>query len=198
MMLINEGELIVKLKAGDVAIFEILYKEMQPRLYAFARKFTSDSDSARDMVQEVFIDLWDRIAELQINTSVKSYLFSMVHNKCLNLIRSQKVHHKYTSYTEIKLKESELFYFEANESVHSSIFMQDIQEILDKKIEELPEGCREVFKLSRLDGLENKQIAEKLELSVRTVENQIYRALKVLKESLSDYLMIITCFLFLR
>lgn len=190
MMLINEGEIIKKLKLGDIAIFEQLYKEMQPRLFAFARKFTSDSDSARDLVQEVFIDLWDRIADLQINSSVRSYLFSMVHNKCLNQIRSQKVHNKYTSYTEIKIKEAELFYFDANESVHSSIFMKDIQEILDKQISELPEGCREVFKMSRIEGLENKQIAEKLDLSVRTVENQIYRALKVLKESLSDYLVV--------
>lgn len=197
-MLTNEGEIIAKLKSGNIEVFEMLYKEMQPRLFAFARKFTNDPDSARDLVQEVFIDLWDKIADLQINSSVRAYLFSMVHNKCLNQIRSQKVHDKYASYTEIKLKESELFYFDANEAVHSSIFLKDIQQILDKGINQLPEGCREVFKMSRLEGLENKQIAEKLDLSVRTVENQIYRALRVLKESLSDYLMLFIAIFFIK
>jgi RNA polymerase sigma-70 factor, ECF subfamily len=179
------------IQKGDITSFELLYMELQPRLYAFSRKFIDNPEEARDVVQEVFSEFWERKKDLDIKTSLKSYLFSMLHNKCLNIIREQKTHKKYTSYTELKLKEVELSHYNAVFESHSSIYLTDINTLLEKGIQDLPENCREIFKLSRIKGLDNKQIAEQLNLSVRTVENQIYRALKSLKENLSDYLTVI-------
>jgi RNA polymerase sigma-70 factor (ECF subfamily) len=89
---------------------------------------------------------------------------------------------------DVKLKEAELLYFDQDMEVHKSIFFREIEEIYYSSLESLPESCREIFLLSRKEGLSNKEIAEKLDISVRTVENQIYRALKVLKTNLKDYL----------
>lgn len=188
-MKINQDiDLLVQIQKGNMEAFEKLYFNMQPRLFAFSRKFIDDPEIARDIVQEIFHEFWENRHTSRIQTSVKAYLFRSLHNKCLNFIRNQKVQEKYTSYVEVKLKEAELLYFDQDMGGYKSIFLQEIQDIFKKSMENLPESCREVFILSRMEGLTNKEIAEKLNISLRTVENQIYRALKTLKVNLKDYL----------
>jgi RNA polymerase sigma-70 factor, ECF subfamily len=193
--LFPDKELLTRIKKEDINAFEKLYFDMHPRLFAFSRKFIDDAELSKDIVQEVFFEFWEGRNVIDINTSLKSYLFRMIHNKCLNHIRSQKIHNRYTNYTEIKLKQAELLFYDEDPDAYESIFFKEIQKILDNSILELPESCREVFTLSRLNGLSNKEIAEKLNISVRTVENQVYRALKILKEKLKDYIPIIALFL---
>jgi RNA polymerase sigma-70 factor (ECF subfamily) len=187
----TEIEIFRSIQKGDITSFELLYMEMQPKMYAFSRKFIDNPEEARDVVQEVFSEFWERKTKLDIKSSLKSYLFSMLHNKCLNIIRDKKTHERYASYAELKIKEAELLHYNAAFESHSSIYLTDINTLLDKGIQDLPENCREIFILSRIKGLDNKQIADQLNLSIRTVENQIYRALKSLKENLADYLTII-------
>ncbi|HEX3006369.1 MAG TPA: RNA polymerase sigma-70 factor [Bacteroidales bacterium] len=189
MKLDQEDDLLLKIKEGDLIAFEELYFNMQPRLYAFSRKFIDDSEMSRDIIQEIFFEFWVNRKTLLINSSLNAYLFRTLHNKCLNHIRSQKVHERYSSYVDIKLKEAELLYFDQDQEGYKSIFLKEIQEIVNTSMQSLPESCREIFLMSRLEGLSNKEIAEKLHLSTRTVENQIYRALKILKVNLKDYLL---------
>ena len=181
-------DLLAKLKSGDLVAFEKFYIEFHPKLFAFSRKFIDDIETAKDILQEVFFDFWEKRNVVDIRTSVQSYLFRMLHNRCLNYIRDQKIHQKYVDYTEVKLKEAELAFFDNDSENHTSIFFLEMETILEKSIQSLPESCRQIFHLSRKDGLTNKDIADQLHISLRTVENQIYRALKIIREDMKDYL----------
>ena len=88
--------------------FELLYKELQPKLYAYSRKFIDDPETARDLVQDAFIKLWEDINVSLIHTSIAAYLQKTVHNLCLLHIRSQKIRQRFENYTALKLKEAEL------------------------------------------------------------------------------------------
>lgn len=184
----QENDLLNQIRYGNINAFEKLYFNMQPRLYAYSRKFIDDRELSRDIVQEIFFEFWENRQTMIIKSSVKAYLFRTLHNKCLNYIRDQKIHEKYSSYVDIKLKEAELFFFDQNQEGYKSIFFEEVQEIFQASMQNLPESCREIFLLSRVKGFSNNEIATKLNISVRTVENQIYRALKTLKVNLKDYL----------
>ena len=188
MKINQENDLLLQIQQGNLIAFEELYFNMQPRLFAFSRKFIDDSEISRDIVQEIFFEFWENRNSTTITSSVTAYLFRTLHNKCLNYIRDQKVHERYSSYIDIKLKEAELLFYDKDMEGYKSIFLQEVQEIFNSTMKSLPESCRQIFHLSRVEGLSNKEIATKLNISVRTVENQVYRALKVLKEDLKDYL----------
>lgn len=197
MKINQEGDLLLQIQNGDMNAFEELYFNMQPRLFAFSKKFIENNEIARDIVQEIFFEFWENRRTTTIKSSVNAYLFRTLHNKCLNYIRDLKVREKYSSYVDIKLKEAELFFFDQEQDSYKSIFFKEVQEIFNESMKNLPDSCREIFVLSRMKGLSNKEIADQLNISVRTVENQIYRALKVLKVSLKDYLPLLP-FLFSR
>lgn len=188
MTLDQENILFLQIQKGNLKAFETLYFDMQPRLFAFSRKFIDDIEICKDIVQEIFHELWENRQTTRIKTSLKAYLFRVLHNKCLNHIRDRKVEDKYISYVDFKLKETELLFYNQDWEGYKSVFFQEVLQIFKKSMEELPEGCREVMLMSRVEGLSNKEIAEKLDISLRTVENQIYRALKILKVNLKDYL----------
>ena len=185
-----DNDLLISLKSGDLAAFEKFYIEFHPKLFAFSRKFIDDSETAKDILQEVFFDFWTQRSVIDIKTSVQSYLFRMLHNRCLNHIRSRKIHEKYVDYSENKLKEAELAFYDYGLDNYTSIFFLEMQDILEKSIQSLPESCRQIFLLSRNEGLTSKEIANQLNISIRTVENQIYRSLKIIKEDLKDYLLL--------
>jgi RNA polymerase sigma-70 factor (ECF subfamily) len=184
----NQDDLFTQIQNGNTNAFEKLYFNMQPRLFGFSKKFIDDSEVARDIIQEIFFEFWENRQTIIIKTSVNAYLFRMLHNKCLNYIRNKKVHDKYASYVDIKLKEAELLFFDHDQENYKSIFFKEIEDIFRTSVENLPGSCREILVLSRMIGLSNKEIADQLSVSVRTIENQIYRALKILKVKLKDYL----------
>jgi RNA polymerase sigma-70 factor (ECF subfamily) len=187
-MSIAEQDVITKIRTGDIDSFEIIYLDLHPKLYAFCRKYVDDIELAKDIVQDVFFGFWEKRLLLQVNTSVSAYLFQMLHNKCLNHLRNEKIKTRYKNSVELKFKESELNYFDELQESHVSIYFKDIEDIFKKSIDSLPESCKKIFLLSRIEGIDNKSIAASLNLSIRTVEHQNYRALKILKEQLKDYL----------
>ncbi len=187
-MSISEQDVITKIRAGDIDSFETIYLDLRPKLYAFCRKYVDDIELAKDIVQDVFFCFWEKRLLLQINTSLSAYLFQMLHNRCLNHLRNEKVRLRYQNSIELRFKEMELSYFDELQESHVSIYFKDIEEIFKKSIDSLPESCKKIFLLSRIEGIDNKTIAETLNLSIRTVEHQNYRALKILKEHLKDYL----------
>jgi len=168
--------------------FESLYKELQPRLYAYSRKFIDDPETARDLVHDAFMSLWEEIDNSVIHTSIAAYLRKTVHNLCLLHLRSQYIHQRFENYTTFKLKEAELNFFSLDYEAYTPIFLKDIEDIVQKCVEKLPPSCRQIFEMSRLKGMSNSEIADELGISIRTVETQIYRALKILKPELQDYL----------
>jgi len=170
--------------------FELLYKELQPKLYAYSRKFINDPETARDLVQDAFIKLWEDVNISTIHTSIAAYLYKTVHNLCLLHLRSRKIHQRFENYAAFKLKEAELNFFASEYGNYTSIFLKDMEDIIHKCIEKLPPQSRKIFELSRIKCMSYSEIAQELGISLRTVENQIYRSLAVLKTELHDYLMI--------
>ncbi|HEX2396285.1 MAG TPA: RNA polymerase sigma-70 factor [Bacteroidales bacterium] len=168
----------------DTGQFEHFFNQYYARLVLFAARFTDDTEIARDIVQEVFLKTWENRESITINTSLKSYLFVAVRNRCANYIKQKTISDKFISETEAELKQMEVDYYGSAELQNSILYEQDTSEAIRQTIRELPEKCREIFELSRFDGLKSKEIAGKLQISVRTVETQIYRALRQLKEKL--------------
>ncbi|MFZ5999236.1 MAG: RNA polymerase sigma-70 factor [Bacteroidota bacterium] len=156
--------------------FEKLFKELFKPLCGFAMKYVSDLDESKNLVHEVFIALWEKQESLPPESNYKSYLYTSVRNRCLNYLRDRK-----------KMVSMELL---AEEAIEDDATMEAGE--LEKKIQEgislLPEKCREVFELSRLEGLKYAQIAEKLGISVKTVEAQMSKALGILRAHLGEFL----------
>jgi RNA polymerase sigma-70 factor (ECF subfamily) len=168
----------------DIKQFESLFRQTQPRLFAFCCKYVDDKELARDFVQECFIGLWENFGS--IDHSHESYLFTSVRNRCLSYIRSRKAHAEYEESVKLRIREIEI-HPEVPEPL-TDLYLKELNEIIHYSIEKLPDKCRQIFRMSRYEGLKNQEIADKLNISVRTVESQIYNALKILKEDLKDYL----------
>ena len=172
----------------DKPAFEQLFRSFFPGLVLFAQKYVPDQDTAKEVVHNVFLNLWEKREQMDTSSSLKSYLFTSVHNRCLNHIRDQK---KFNS-EEFRFEQLESSEF-ADGTDH--LEEQELEQRIYDALQSLPEKCREVFTMSRFDGLKYKEIAEKLGISVKTVETQMSKALKILREKLIDYLTILILFI---
>lgn len=161
----------------DQQAFEKLFKDYFTALMAFSRRILGDEDDAREVVHQVFIKLWERRNEIDLSTSLKSYLFTAVNNRSLNMIRDRK---KF-SFDEVPEQVGEW-------DVSAELESMELEEKIRGVIKTLPERCRVIFELNRFDGLSYKEIAVQLDISVKTVENQMTKALKILREQLAKYL----------
>ena len=172
----------------DKQSFETLFREYYPPLCAFAKKYVFDVDDVKDIVHQVFVNLWQRRDEIDSDTSLRSYLFTGVHNRCLNYIRDRK---KIVQFDAPHDAGELSDYLQSHDHLESEETVARINKALD----ELPEKSREIFMMSRFDNLKYREIAEKLNISVKTVETQMSRALKTLREKLSDLIMGLILFL---
>lgn len=170
-----------KLKAGNKSAFQELFEEYYTSMYFYACKFVDD-DLARDLVHDVFMIFWQNKENITIKSSLSAYLFRMVRNKCLKEIERQKVRDDYSAES---LNLDELAYY--NDGIKSIIELE-LEEKLKKAMDKMPDGCRQVFVMSRFNGLKNKEIAEQLGISVKAVEKQITKSLKILRLELKEYL----------
>ncbi|MFT3993772.1 MAG: RNA polymerase sigma-70 factor [Dysgonomonas sp.] len=170
--------------ANNIKSFEKLFYNLQPRLYAYCRKYVDDTELAKDIVQECFGNLWDNYDN--ISSSKEYYLFRSVHNQCISHFRNRKVHYRYEDEIKAALKEIEI----SPEISYplAELYMKEVEDMLEQSINNLPEKCKQIFIMSRYHGMKNKEIADALNISSRTVEAQIYNALKILKSDLRDYL----------
>lgn len=160
------------------ASFEKAFKDYYRELVAFTYQYVEDHDMAEELVQEMFSNVWAKSSQIDIRTSVKSYLYGAVRNAALNHLKHQKVTRKYQEHEQHKIDYFEVDFLELDE----------LQAEIDLAINKLPEKCREIFEMSRFEGKKNKEIAEKLNLSIKTIENQMGRALKVMRTALNKYL----------
>lgn len=162
--------------------YQRIYTEYAPMLLRFARKFVSGY-CAEDMVHDVFLKLWDKQIFLLPDPELKRILYASVHNTCIDYLRRSMMEQEILDKRALQLKLEELDFFESSDE----LFMrQNIMEFLLKKVDELPERSREVFRLSYLDGMKAAEIAEQLNISVRTVENLLYRSLLYLRKRCSN------------
>ena len=194
-MLVTELETISRLKNGDRDVFEILFHDNYRNLVLYAKKFVIDTEISRDLVQDVFIYMWDKREKLNINRSLSSYLFRAVHNGCINHLKRESTKESYIRNFLLSINEGS-YCSAASDDAHELVVHKDLSERIELIVEGLPEQCRNIFRMSRFKGLKNKEIADIYAISPRTVETQLYRALKVLKENLRPY-MSLTASLFL-
>ncbi len=171
--------LVERLRNKDKRAFELIYNEFFGVLVSYAFRFLDTVEDAEEIVQEVFVKFWDKCDRLAPDSSIKSYLYRSVHNTCLNKLKHEKVKDGYKDYVVRYMEDS--FVIEVEDEGEVNL----LDRIL-KEIDKLPPRCREIFKLSRFEGLKYQEIADHLEISVKTVEVQMGKALKVLRESLKD------------
>jgi RNA polymerase sigma-70 factor, ECF subfamily len=169
------------LRTGDENAFEQLFRAHYPALCGFANKLLGDSDMAEEIVQNIYVQLWEKRDSIGIASSPKSYLFSACRNACLNHLNHLKVRNRFAG-------EVQALPLEQAADAAASLELQELNLRLHTTIDQLPERCREVFVLSRFEGLKYDEIAERLAISPRTVEAQIGKALKFLRDRLHDLL----------
>lgn len=179
----SDDKLIAQVQAGNIPAFNRLFHSVYIQLYIHCRKYVCDAETAKDLLQNVFLRFWEKKEEIDIHTSLNAYLYRSVENECLNHLRTLK-----TTYAIGKEDTGGKQEIAEEATPHSELTLQEIERITENTIEQLPDQCKFIFRLSRIDGLGNQEIAEQLKISVRTVETQIYRALKILKKNLKDYL----------
>lgn len=168
----------------DPEVFGRIFKLHYAELTMFANRFLNDLQYSEEIVSEVFTSLWERKEETEF-TSLRSYLFKAVQNRCLNHIKRKKIENEYVKH----LLENEVL--ENYSTTYANLYSQKEFELqVNKAIEDLPARCREIFKMSRFEHLKNKDIAEQLNLSPKTVERQMTIALAKLRKSLVHLLSI--------
>ncbi len=159
-------------------VFEQAFNTHYSSLCAFAFHYTEDHEVAEEIVQDVFAKVWEGASDLKIRTNVKSYLLGAVRHASLNFLKHEKV----------KLKHQE---HEMQKSIaYEADFMEidELQQKIDEALDALPDRCREIFEMSRFREMKYEEIANELNISVKTVETQISRALKVMRKELGHYL----------
>ena len=178
----EEHILFEKIKSGDEKAFEALFRQYYPHLCLYATQILGNPSAAEEIVQELFVRLWEKREETEIETSLKNYLFRSVKNHCLNLIKHNQIKNKYSQKI---LAENESFSAENDFESQTELFRK-----IEESIAELPEKRQKIFRLSRQEGLKYREIAEKMKISIKTVETQMGLAIKTLREKLRDFLII--------
>lgn len=169
--------------------FDSIYINNFSRLFLFAKEYVLFDEEAENIVQDIFLMLWEKREALRVDVSLTAYLFTLVKNKCIDFLRHQMVEQMYSENVKHEYNEElnvKLFALESFDHNFSS--EEDIETLLRNAIDKLPERCRLIFIKSRIEGKKYKEIAEELNLSVNTVEGQISIALKKFREELKDYL----------
>jgi RNA polymerase sigma-70 factor (ECF subfamily) len=165
------------LNARQLTQFEKLFRELFKPLCGFALRYVPDADEAKGIVHDVFVHLWERFETLPADTNHRSYLYTAVRNRCLNYLRDRK-----------KTVALDTIANQQTAPEESALETEQLSQEIDWAIQQLPERCREVFELNRFGGLKYIQIAEKLGISVKTVETQMTKALSHLRTHLAKYL----------
>ena len=183
--MIMKDQLALRIKLGDEQAFELLFRKYYVRLCGFANKFLNDPEEAREIVQEVFMKIWEGREDIDPEDSLQSYLFKIAQNNSLNRLRKLKVESRYVEIFKLVYVEN------ADFSSYESIFTRELSDNIARAISTIPPKCRRVFELSRVDGLKYSEIARELHISVKTVEAQMSKALNILRIELKDYLEIL-------
>ena len=180
-MIDNEDIVIEGLKNGDKLIFEEVYREYYIPLCYYCLRYVESFSDSEEIVQDLFLKLWEMHDELDIKSSLNAYLYRAVQNYALNFLKKKKTHDKYI------VVQGQQPYGGVLEDGLGKLEEEELRAILKLAVLKLPEKRRRIFELSRFDGLKNSKIASQLSISVKTVETQMTKALKYLRVTLKEY-----------
>ncbi|WP_317047008.1 RNA polymerase sigma-70 factor [Spirosoma aerolatum] len=180
----TEQDVITAIRSGSERDFEAVFRQHYASLCRYARQLLPDPDEAEEEVQAMFLAIWEKREGLLISVSLKSYLYRSVHNRCLNRLKHAAVRDEHRDYIHHIGEETA-------ESPAQRVIGEELAHQIQRAIQKLPEQCRLVFTLSRYEELRYGEIAEQLGISIKTVENQIGKALRILRAELSEYLPVV-------
>ncbi|SHE66807.1 RNA polymerase sigma-70 factor, ECF subfamily [Mariniphaga anaerophila] len=183
------GEIIELVHSKQEAAFEVMFSVYYPRLVYFAKEYVPYED-AKSLVQDAFITFWEKNPDVSTESQLQSYLYTIVKNNCLMRLRHEKIEKGYVNEAELRIQ-NQVYSSALQQLDTSEIAFQEIETIIEKTLSDLPPRCREVFVLSRLEGKKNHEVAQELNISVKAVEAQITKALKVFRIELRDFLPIL-------
>jgi RNA polymerase sigma-70 factor, ECF subfamily len=175
----GDFEIIRRISEGDIKEFETLFRSSYASLVKYAKTLIKDHDAAEEIVQELFFKIWQNKEKIKIESSINGYLFRSVHNRCLHYIEHLKV---------IEKHEKEMSYNPDSEAESPADLLQykELQAKIARTIERLPQNCARIFCMNRFDGLKYSEIAEKLSISVKTVEANMGKALREFRRALAE------------
>ena len=176
----EDSQLLERVRHSDPEAFRSLFEKYQPILFRNVLHSVLDTDTAHDIVQETFVRVWDHRASLQPNLPLLAYLFRISRN----LVRDRAKHSAVRKKFEADMPDTPQT-DNPEESLHAKILEEKLEEAVRTQ---LPAKCREIFLLSRMEGMSHAEISERLDISIKTVENQITRGLKILRKKLRAYL----------
>jgi len=184
----SDNQIFEAIKRDDNGAYEKVFREYYRPMTAYAFRFLGNQSDSESIVQDVFLRLWQKRKELMITSSLQNYLFKSVKNHCINYIEHEKIK---TGYQNLVIRN------EADRSEYSEFFLEfGLMTKIEAAISSLPEKRQEIFRLAREEGLKYREIADRLNISVKTVETQMTLALKQLRESLKQYKNLVMFFLF--
>jgi RNA polymerase sigma-70 factor (ECF subfamily) len=182
----NENELTKKLAQGDQYSFGLVFHIYHARLYHFAFHYLNDEEASKDIVQDVFSSVWEEKEKFREVRNLSSWLYTLTKNLCLKKIDHLKVRQKHSD--ELKYRYLSIVQHSLNDLDTSPVIFDEISRIIDHTLDQLPPLGRQIFELSRYGNKKNAEIAAELNISVKTVEAHITRALKDLRKALKNYM----------
>ncbi len=183
----KDNELLRKIRRGDLCAYESLFKDYYVMLGIIARSFVINQHAAEEIVEDVFIKIWERRKYAVINTSLRAYLIKAVQNRCINYLKQQKNEREKKEKTSKNINYELLCWSE--DYPLDKLLDNELSDAIEKAVCNLPERCRQIFLLSRDKGLQYEEIAKNLKISVNTVKTQMKIALARLREELKEYLL---------
>jgi RNA polymerase sigma-70 factor (ECF subfamily) len=177
--MLRDTDITWRIRNGDIGQFESLFRSSYVSLVRYAKTLIKDHDTAEEIVQDLFFRLWQDKEKLNIESSLNGYLFRSVHNKCLHYIEHNRVIERHAE--EMSYSQSE-----SQESPSDILNYKELQEKIASILERLPERCGKIFTMSRFEGLKYSEIADKLSVSIKTVEANMGRALKEFRKELTQ------------
>ncbi len=185
----NDMMLSAAIRDGNEQVFGELFKQWYKALCNYALRFTgNDTDEAEELVQQVFMKIWEKRSQLPDIVSMKAYLYRAVHNSGVNHAVKQK--------RSVSLDQTHLQVAHTREEALPGLRTRELEKAIADALQKLPTQCRRVFELSRFEELKYKEIAEVMDISIKTVENQMGKALRIMREQLASYLPLLIVTLF--
>jgi RNA polymerase sigma-70 factor (ECF subfamily) len=186
-----------QIRSGDQRALELLFSIYFPRLNDFARNVIRDDVLSQDIVQEIFVKVWEKRAEIE-SINLEAFLFRLVRNRCIDYIKHLKVVNNRMQEIQLSSKYEELYRIDFVGNEPYVLIEQELKFKIENTIQHLPERCREVFILSRMKGLKNKEIAEMLNINIKNVERHLSRAMQSFRENFTEELPIALIVLVLK
>ena len=177
-------DVLMAIRQGNERVFETIFRKHYQSLCNYACGILKDMDYAEEVVQSIFLKFWEQREGIEINVSLKSYLYRAVHNTCLNRLKHLKIQEVHKQYVGN-------YYEENYDSATELMDKIELESRISDALQKLPEQCRLIFKMSRFEELKYQEIADRLGLSIKTIENQIGKALRIMRTELADYLPVI-------